>query len=188
MWQAYSFTFHNRDVGQETKSMNWSRSNAWWMGCQHTWDVTGLWKGCWRIWTGQKTLEIPWHYWALQTRRKEGKLAKFSSFAPLRSCSKAICQLKNIYIEVLEKQLYSFWVFPLLFHLYSLSSVSFTVPLCCSQFSFTLNCWKKVLFCEGVEKKQRGKKPLSFCILAVYKAVIHRIQHETHMSGQKVSV
>lgn len=191
MWQAYSFTFHNQDIGQETESMKWSRSNAWWMGCSTPGTHTGLWQGCRMNWTGQKPLEIPWHCWALQTMRKEGKLAQpnISSFVSLRSCSKALCQLKNIYIEVPEKQYYSFWAFPPLFHLYSLSSVSFMVPLCCSQFSLTLNWWKKVLFCEGVEKKERKKKTtVIFCIRAVYKAVIHRIQHLTHMSGQKVSV
>jgi len=61
------------------------------------------------------------------------------------------------------------------------------VPLCCSQFSFRLNWWKKVLFCEGVGEGGRwgGRKKkttVTLCIPALYKAVIHRIQHSAHTS------
>lgn len=41
-----------------------------------------------------------------------------------------------------------------LFKSYSLSSLSVTVPLCCSQFSFRLNWWKRALFCKKGEQEQ----------------------------------
>lgn len=42
---------------------------------------------------------------------------------------------------------------------YSLSSVSVTVPLCCSQFSLRLNWWKRALLCE------KGERTVNECTL-----------------------
>lgn len=57
-------------------------------------------------------------------------------------------------------------------------------PLCCSQVSFRLNWWKKVLFCKGVGEEKKDTT-MTVCIPSLYRAAIDKIQHSMHTSGQK---
>lgn len=162
------------------------------MGCQHPWEAhssaTGLLE---EPDGGKKPLRCHVTLESLHSRRWEGNLTQssLSSFVALRSCSEAVRQFKkNLHHG--QSLINNFTVlefFPPFSQSYLLSSVSFMVPLCCSQFSFRLNWWKKVLFCEGVWERKKKKKDttVTLCILVLHKAVIHTTQHSAHTSGQK---
>lgn len=184
------FTSHTQDLGQETIPALCYSFHLWWIGCELHNSV----KGPKRNWAGGKP-EISLYCWAsLQSRRQTGNLhtGKSLSFRGPRVLFRSCTPGRRLYLNrqlLLKTVALTFkspvlGFFPFLTKSYLLSSASFMVPLCCSQFSFRLNWWKKVLFCKGVGEEKKDTT-MTVCIPSLYKAAIDKMQHSMHTSGQK---